>query len=227
MITISLNEIISYNPSAYLFLDVMHKIGKINKPELSKIKNALKWSSLARDLPKDIIDKSDDIQSPMMFMLDEENIEDGQWLLHVRWDRIDLWIKYAVWCVRNIEHLIDDERSKKMLYVAWEFSEGKRSYDELEVAKFNARDALNDFDRSEEILGYNNMRRAKHHAYLAAAVLCSSSHDAGARRIADYSREAAAFSTGEGRNNKEKWQEERKKQHEKLIQILEAGKWVE
>ena len=48
---------------------------------------------------------------------------------------------FAVWCARQVEHLMTDERSKKAIDVAERFALGKATEEELAAARDAARDA--------------------------------------------------------------------------------------
>ena len=52
-------------------------------------------------------------------------------------------IRFACWCVRQIWHLLKNERSKKVIEVAEAYCEGKATKEELMVAQDNARAAAN------------------------------------------------------------------------------------
>jgi hypothetical protein len=55
---------------------------------------------------------------------------------------------FAVWCARQVQHLMKDERSLKALDVAEAFANGKATKEELDAAGDAARDAAGDAARA-------------------------------------------------------------------------------
>ncbi len=55
--------------------------------------------------------------------------------------------KFAVWCAYQVEHLMTDQRSKDALRVAWAYSEGNATEEELTDARDAARAAVLDAAR--------------------------------------------------------------------------------
>jgi hypothetical protein len=60
-----------------------------------------------------------------------------------------LWRLFAVACVRRIEHLLRDARSRKALEIAERFADGTATAEELSEARFHARAAADDGFRAE------------------------------------------------------------------------------
>ena len=106
MITLSLNEIRVHSPC---------KSG---------------WETLLKSKPK--ADWNE--QFPLSDIIDSNGLDDALWCLRVRPEHSKLWRKYAVWCARQVEHLMTDNRSKDALDVAWRHSEGEATDEELAAA---------------------------------------------------------------------------------------------
>ena len=113
MITLSLNEIREQSPC------------KSGWEKLLKSKQTTHWNE----------------QFPLSDIIDSNGLNDALWCLRARPEHSNLWRKYAVWCARQVEHLMTDERSKSALDVAWRHSEGEATDEELAAARAAARDA--------------------------------------------------------------------------------------
>jgi hypothetical protein len=55
---------------------------------------------------------------------------------------------FACWCVRQVWHLLTDERSRNAIEVAEKFARGEATRDELDAARYAARYAARDAARS-------------------------------------------------------------------------------
>ena len=75
-----------------------------------------------------------DVEFPLTDVMDSNGLDDALWCLRVRPEHSKLWRKYAVWCARQVEHLMTDNRSKDALDVAWRHSEGEATDEELAAA---------------------------------------------------------------------------------------------
>jgi len=80
-------------------------------------------------------------QFPLADIIETNDLDDALWTLRCRPEYSNLWRKYAVWCARQVEHLMTDERSKSALEVAWRYSEGSATDEELGAARDAAWDA--------------------------------------------------------------------------------------
>jgi len=94
------------------------------------------WKKLLNYLGKT---EADDEPLPLTTILESNGLDDCLWALQTVPEHNNLWRKYAVWCARQVEHLMDDERSKNSLVVAWDHAEGKATDDELAAASDAAR----------------------------------------------------------------------------------------
>jgi hypothetical protein len=89
------------------------------------------WEQLLANLAKT---KADDEPLPLTTILDSNGLDDCLWALRTVPEHDSLWRKYAVWCARQVEHLITDERSKLALDVAWRHSNGEATDEDLDAA---------------------------------------------------------------------------------------------
>ena len=89
------------------------------------------WEKLLRSLNKT---KADEEPVSIVQILDSNGLDDALWCLravqgHDREIRL-----YAVWCARQVEHLMPDERSKQALVVAERHANGEATDSELAAA---------------------------------------------------------------------------------------------
>ena len=97
------------------------------------------WSKLLAAKGKT---KADDEEFPLADILETNDLDDCLWALRCTpKDTHHLWRKFAVWSARQVEHLMEDERSKAALNVAWQHSNGEATDDELAAAWDAARAA--------------------------------------------------------------------------------------
>lgn len=98
------------------------------------------WTKLLAHLGKT---QADDEPFPLATVLESNNLDDALWccLCLPEYDRE--WRLLAVWCARQVQHLMIDPRSITALDVAERFANGQATADELAVA----RDATGDVAR--------------------------------------------------------------------------------
>ena len=70
-------------------------------------------------------------QFPLADIIETGSFDDALWALRCRPEYNKLWRKYAVWCARQVEHLLTDDRSVAALDVAWRHSDGLATDEEL------------------------------------------------------------------------------------------------
>jgi hypothetical protein len=141
-----------------------------------------------------------DAQFPVTDILESNDLDDTLWALRCLPEHNNLWRKYAVWCARQVEHLMTDNRSVAAIDVAWRHSEGLATDGELAAAwaaMWAAQAAAGAASR--------DVRYAAHVAALAA-------RDAALAALADWALD---------------WDAARQKQQHRLVVILTAGEWVE
>ena len=103
-----------------------------------------RWEKLLAYLGKT---KADDEPLSLITILDSNGLDDALWCLravegHDREIRL-----YAVWCARQVQHLMTDKRSLYVLGVAERFANGQATEEELAVARDAAGDAARDAAR--------------------------------------------------------------------------------
>jgi hypothetical protein len=169
------------------------------------------WEQLLANLAKT---KADDEPLPLTTILDSNGLDDCLWALRTVPEHDSLWRKYAVWCARQVEHLITDERSKLALDVAWRHSNGEATDEDLDAAGdaawVAARDAA--WVAARDAAG----AAAAAAAWVAAWVAAGAAAAAAAAAWA--AREAAEAAAGVAA---------RDAQESKLRDILNSGAWSE
>ena len=114
MITTTLNAIREHSPCAYGWTKLLDHLGKT---------------------------KADDEPLPLLTVLDSNGLDDTLWCLRTRPDLDRLWRLYAVWCSRQVQHLMTDPRSIEAIDVAERYENGEATDAELAAASAAARDA--------------------------------------------------------------------------------------
>ena len=96
------------------------------------------WVNLLGALGKT---KADDEPISILAILESNGLDDALWCLRAV-DGHDKEIRlYAVWCARQVQHLMTDKRSLDALDVAEAFANGKVTKKELAAARAAAGDA--------------------------------------------------------------------------------------
>ena len=89
------------------------------------------WEKLLKYLGKT---KADDEPLSLLTILDSNGIDDALWCLRAV-EGHDKEIRlYAVWCARQVQHLMTDQRSLDALDVAERYANGQATQDELNDA---------------------------------------------------------------------------------------------
>ena len=97
------------------------------------------WKKLLAHLSKR---KADDEALSIITILDSNGLGDALWCLRAV-ENHDREIRlYAVWCARQVQHLMTDKRSLDALDVAERFASGLAPDSELTAARAAARSAL-------------------------------------------------------------------------------------
>jgi hypothetical protein len=81
---------------------------------------------------------------PLSDVLDSNGLDDALWCLRCLPEHDNLWRLYAVWCARQVQHLMKDQRSIDAIDVAERYARGMATDAELAAAWAAARDAGED-----------------------------------------------------------------------------------
>jgi len=93
------------------------------------------WEKLLRSLNKT---KADDDPVTITQIIDSNGLDDALWCLRAVKGRDKEIRLYAVWCARQVQHLMNDPRSLVALDVAERFANGKATEAELVAAWITA-----------------------------------------------------------------------------------------
>ena len=96
------------------------------------------WKKLLNHLGKT---GADDEPLSLLTILDSNGLDDALWCLRAMPEHNKHWRLYAVWCARQVQHLMTDARSVAALDVAERHAHGTASDQELAAAWDAARDA--------------------------------------------------------------------------------------
>ncbi|CAJ9302138.1 putative bacteriophage protein [Burkholderia pseudomallei] len=76
-----------------------------------------------------------DAEIPLLDILKSNGLDDALWVLHCILDADRDMRLFAVWCARQVEHLMEDQRSKDALNVAERFVNGEATDEERDAAR--------------------------------------------------------------------------------------------
>ena len=99
------------------------------------------WSKLLKNLGKN---KADDAALSIATILASNGVEDAIWCLRAVEGHEKQIRLYAVWCARQVQHLMKDKRSIAALDVAERYATNEATIDELAIARVAARVAARD-----------------------------------------------------------------------------------
>ena len=102
------------------------------------------WEKLLKHLGKT---KADDEQLPFAVILESNGLEDALWCCRVEPQYAREWRLFAIWCARQVQHLMRDKRSLDALDVAERYANGEATNEELDAARDAAWDAAWDAAR--------------------------------------------------------------------------------
>lgn len=98
------------------------------------------WQKLLRNLGKT---KADNEPLSLITVLNSNGLDDALWCLFAVEEHDREMRLYAVWCARQVQHLMKDQRSLEALDVTEKFANGLASREELAAATKTARAAAN------------------------------------------------------------------------------------
>ena len=91
----------------------------------------------------------DDEPLPFLTILESNGIEDAIWCTRSAPEYAKEWRLFAVWCARQVSHLMKDPRSLRALDVVDAFARGDATAEELEVARRDAYAAYTAADAAD------------------------------------------------------------------------------
>ncbi len=103
------------------------------------------WQKLLTHLGKT---KADDEPLAFTTILDSNGLDDALWCMRSAPEYDKDWRLFAVWCARQVQHLMTDQRSLSALDVAERHAHGSATDDELAAAGAAAWDAAWDAARA-------------------------------------------------------------------------------
>ena len=103
------------------------------------------WTKLLKGLGKT---HGDDEALEYATILRINGLDDALWCARCEPQHAEEWRLYAIWCARQVQHLMTDERSIKALDVAEKFARGGASRAALDAAGDAAWDAAGDAARA-------------------------------------------------------------------------------
>ena len=93
------------------------------------------WERLLKNLGKT---KADDEALPLLAVLDIVGLNDALWCARACPEHDKEWRLFAVWCARQVQHLMTDERSIAAIDTAERYADGKATDKELHEAWYAA-----------------------------------------------------------------------------------------
>ena len=99
------------------------------------------WEKLLAHLGKT---KADDVEVPFSVILESNGLDDALWCCSSSPEYAHQWRLYAVWCAKQVKHLMEDQRSLEALEVAERHAYGEATDAELDAAWDAAWDAQAD-----------------------------------------------------------------------------------
>ena len=92
------------------------------------------WKKLLKNLGKTV---ADDEPLPFSVILDSNGLEDALWCCRTALEYDRVWRLYTIWCARQIQRLMTDQRSLNALDVAERHANGQATDEELSAAWAN------------------------------------------------------------------------------------------
>jgi len=165
-----------------------------------------------------------DLDVPILFILENNGWRDTAWCFRLiqGYDR-EIGI-FSTWCVKRVEHLMRDDRSKNALAVAYRYAKGEASIDELNAARDDAADAhaAEAADRAASDLDVAAARAAFYAVYAVDADFYASADDAYAYAPRAASA-ASAFASRASRASEEEEEEKQIEEFKRMLDCIERG----
>jgi len=116
------------NQGIEMLVTTLNKIKEYNSREVG-------WETLLRYLEKT---KADDDPLAFLTILESNGFDDALWCMRSAPEYEKEWRLFAVWCARQVQHLMTDERSIAALDVAEKYANVDATEDELNSASAEA-----------------------------------------------------------------------------------------
>jgi hypothetical protein len=124
------------------------------------------WTKLLKHLGKT---ERDNEVLPFVTILDSNGLDDALWCTRAAPEHNRLWRLYAVWCARQVQHLLTDPCSLATLDIAERHAHGLATDEELAAAEHAAWVAIWDARAIARSAAANAARNAVWDAAMAAA----------------------------------------------------------
>jgi len=147
------------------------------------------WTKLLQHLNKT---KADDEPLSLLTVLDSNGFDDALWCLRAVKGYDKEKRLYAVWCARQVQHLMKDERSIKALDVAERYANGEASDEELKDAKDAAYAAFYVAYAATHDAAYAAAYAVSHNTYAVSHYTCAAYDAAYAAARAAYAAYAVS-----------------------------------
>jgi hypothetical protein len=132
------------------------------------------WEKLLKGLGKI---EADDEPLPYSKIVEINGLDDALWCCRAEPEQSKTWRLFAVWCARQVQHLMTDERSVHAINVAERHANGLATDDELDAAYAAARDARDASDAAARAASYATSDAAWA-AWIAARAAWNAARDA-------------------------------------------------
>ena len=147
---------------------------KAHEPEASG------WNKLLRQLRRE---KEDDTPVPIATILVLCGFKDALFCLRAEPQHNNIWRMLAVHYARQVQHLMKSEKAIKCLDIAWDYADGKATWDQLGFASFTANAEVGVYDWADR-------------SALAAASVCGDKYYTEQYEATTMVSRAASFAEG-------------------------------
>jgi len=170
------------NQGIEMLVTTLNKIKEYNSREVG-------WETLLRYLEKT---KADDDPLAFLTILESNGFDDALWCMRSAPEYEKEWRLFAVWCARQVQHLMTDERSIAALDVAEKYANVDATEDELNSASAEASAAASNAAWAATRAAASNAAWVEVSAAASAAAWVEASYAASAEAWAAVSAEASA-----------------------------------
>jgi membrane protein involved in colicin uptake len=178
------------------------------------------WTKLLKHLKKT---QADDEELNLLTVLESNGLDDALWCLRAVKGQDKAIRLYAVWCARQVQHLMKDQRSLDALDMAEKFAKGEATEQELEDASNSAYDSAHTANTARDAAANAAAYAAYGAAYGAARDAAYGAAYGAARDAANSSYAAArgaAYSAAYSANSAAARASAKAKQKQELILVL-------